>query len=176
MFCSNCGEKLIDEDQNYCHKCGTEIFPTAKAPDYKPERLQAVSPQKIYYVPIDQQRQRQKGLPGKYSKLCLGLALISIFIGFGTLIFGYNYFRYIYYPYYNRARIAVPIGILLLRVAGLILGIFSKLNGSKAEGIEPYNDVEKAGSILAIFGIIINAVGLFLSLVGPSSIFPLPVM
>jgi hypothetical protein len=41
------------------------------------------------------------------------------------------------------------------------MGIFAKVNSSKAELFEPYNDVEKAGSIL---GIIINIIGLFWSL------------
>ncbi|MFX1388755.1 MAG: zinc ribbon domain-containing protein [Promethearchaeota archaeon] len=175
MFCSNCGEKLVDANQNYCHKCGNEIFITSKTLDYRIERTQVVSPPKTYPVPVYQQKQRERGPPGKYSKLCLGLALASIFIGIISLIIGYNFSRLTYWMYYNYgARLLISIGILLLRVVGLILGVFSKVNGSKAELYEPYNDTEKAGSIFGVFGIIINAIGLFLSLFGPWSILTFP--
>ncbi|NVM38297.1 MAG: zinc-ribbon domain-containing protein, partial [Candidatus Lokiarchaeota archaeon] len=31
MFCSECGEKLIAENQKFCHNCGTEVLATSKA-------------------------------------------------------------------------------------------------------------------------------------------------
>jgi len=175
MFCSECGEKLFAKNQKFCQNCGTEVLVASKTPDYKTERIQYVTAPKIHYAPVKQQQQLQKGRPGKYSKLCLGLALASIVIGIASLIIGYNYYRIFYLPYdIFLGRIVYSIGILLLRVAGLILGVFSKVNGSKAEMFEPYNDMEKAGSIFAILGIMTNAVGLFLSLLGPWSIFTFP--
>ncbi len=171
MFCSNCGENLIASDQKFCHNCGTEVLAAFKEIDDKTERIQNVTAPKIYYAPVKQQPQLQKGRPGKYSKLCLGLALVSIVIGFVTLIIGYNYYRFFYYPSYNNiGRLVFVIVILLLRVGGLILAVFSKVYSSKAEILEPYNDFEKIGSIFVIFGILINSIGLFLSFFGPWSI------
>lgn len=174
MFCSECGEKLIATDQKFCHNCGNEVLTSSKATDYKPERIQYVSPPKIQYVPAKPQKQLKMGPPGKYSKLCLEFALISIIIGIATLIIGYNSYRVFIYPYNLIGRLVVSIVILFLRVGGLILGVYSKVYSSKAQIIEPYNDVEKAGSIFGIFGVIINAIGFFLSILGPWSIFIYP--
>ena len=169
MFCSNCGENLLSTNQKFCQNCGTEVLATSKATDYKTERIQNVTSPK----PVKQPRQLQKGSPGKYSNWSLGLALISIAIGIVSLIIGINLSRIFFiFPSYNRiVRLVAMIVILLLRVGGLIMGVFSKVNSSKAEIFEPYNDVEKAGSIFGIFGILINSVGLLLSLLGPYSIF-----
>ncbi len=168
MFCSNCGEELLAPNQKFCQNCGTEDLATSKATDYKTERIQNVTSPK----PVKQPRQLQMGSPGKYSKWSLGLALISIVIGIVSLIIGFNLFRIFISPSYNRiGRLVIMIVILLLRVGGLIMGVFSKVNSSKAEIFEPYNDVEKAGSIFGIFGILINSVGLLLSLLSPWSIF-----
>ncbi len=175
MFCANCGEKLNVTNQRFCHNCGTETIATAKAINYKTQRIQSVTAPKIHYTLPIQQRQMQMGRPGKYSKLCLWLALASIVIGIGTLIVGYNSYRLFYWPYSNFiVRLVVSIVLLILRVGGLTMGILSRVNSSKAETFEPYNDVEKAGSILAVMGIIINAIGLFLSVLGPWSIFSFP--
>ena len=176
MFCSNCGERLIATNQRFCHNCGTEVLATSKATDYKTERIQNVTAPKIQYATVIQQRQLQRGSPGKYSKLCVGLALGSIVIGIVSLIISYNLSRLFFiFPSYNRiVRLVAMIIILLLRVGGLIMGVFSKVNSSKAEIFEPYNDVEKAGSIFGIFGILINSIGLFLSFLGPWSLFSFP--
>lgn len=174
MFCSNCGVKLIEAEQKFCQNCGAEVITTSKTIDYIPERIQREPSPKIYYTPVKQPTQLLRGPPGKYSKLCLTQALISIFIGILSLVIGYNYYRFIYWPHYIYIiSLILAITILLSRMGGLVLGVFSKLNSSKAENFEPYNDTEKAGSIFAIFGIIINAIGLFLSLLGPWSIFNL---
>lgn len=115
------------------------------------------------------------GIPGKYSKWCFGLALISLVIGIGSLIIGYNYLRIVYWSSHSiLVMLVVATTILLFRVAGLIMGIFAKLNSSKAEIFEPYNDIEKAGSIVGVLGIIINLIGIFLSLLGPWGIFSFP--
>ena len=81
----------------FCPHCGTDILTTPKTIDYKPERIQRVSAPNIIYVPVKQQMQLQRGLPGKSSKLCLWLGLVSIFIGIISLIIGYIYIsRYIH--------------------------------------------------------------------------------
>ena len=175
MFCPHCGEKLIDKEQRFCQGCGSEIFTSSKSTDYKPERIQSVPVPNIVYVPVKPQTQLQRGPPGKYSTLCLWLALGSTFIGIVSLIIGYNYYRFSNFPYNNiSVRLTVMIVMLLLRVGGFVMGIFSKINSSKAQILENHNDSEKAGSMFAVFGIIINAIGLYLSLFGPWSIFNIP--
>ncbi len=175
MFCSNCGENLIATNQKFCHNCGTEVLATSKTTDSKTERIQNVTVPKIHYAPVKQQTYLQKRSPGKYSKLCLELALGSIIIGIASFIIGYNSYRFFYWPSYNSiGGLVVMIVILLLRGGGLIMGVFSKVYSSKAEIFEPYNDIEKAGSILGILGIIINSIGLLLSILGPWTIFSFP--
>lgn len=170
MFCSNCGENLIAPNQKFCHNCGTEVLVTSNATGYKTERIQHETKPQIIYVPTKRQEQLQKGSPGKYSKFCLGLALGSIIIVIVSLIIGYSYFRYFYYPSYNYIpRLAVSIVILLLRVGGLIMGVYSKFFSSKAVILEPYNDTEKTGIIFGILGIITNAIGIYFSILGPYS-------
>ena len=174
MYCSKCGEKLSDPNQNFCHNCGNEIISYPKTASYKTEtsykteRPQTEPP--VYYVPVKYSRQIQKGLPGKNSKLCLGLAIASISIGIVSLMIGYTSQMRFYYPYDNINKfLSMMIINIFLRTGGLILGIFSKYNSSKAELSEPYNDFEKVGSIIGIMAIIINALGLFLIFFGPYS-------
>ena len=175
MFCSNCGENLIATNQKFCHNCGTEVLATSKATDNNTEKIQNVTVPKIHYAPVKPRTHLQKGSPGKYSKLSLELALGSIIIGIVSLIIGYNSYRVFYWPSYNSiGGLVVMIVILLLRVGGLIMGVFSKVYSSKAERFEPYNDIEKVGSIFGIFGILINSIGLLLSILGPWTIISLP--
>ncbi|MFX1567095.1 MAG: zinc ribbon domain-containing protein [Promethearchaeota archaeon] len=188
MYCSKCGEKLSNANQNFCHNCGAEVpnhykttsyktpsyeTPSYETPSYKTERPQYEPSPQVYYVPVKYSKPIQKGLPGKNSKLCLGLAISSIIIGIVSLMIGYYSNMFFYYPYdyvyFNRRLIIVTINIFL-RAGGLILGIFSKYNSSKAGNSEPYNDFEKAGSIIGILGIITNAIGLFLLVFGPYSL------
>ncbi len=162
MYCSSCGEEIQETGQKYCSNCGAEIITTPKANYYNEETLQPEATQKIQYAPVRPQGDLPEGATGKYSKMCLALALISIGVGIVSLIIGYNSLRFYSWPYMG-ARIVVIITMVLLRVGGLIMGIFSKVNSSKAERFEPYNDVEKAGSIFGIFGIIINGIGLYMA-------------
>ncbi|MHA1914327.1 MAG: zinc-ribbon domain-containing protein [Promethearchaeota archaeon] len=190
MFCSNCGAELGVSNQKFCHNCGTEVIALSKTTSYKTERIQTEAPPKTQYeavrpqyapvrpqyAPVRPQRQLQRGEAGKFSKLCLGLALASIVIGIVSLVIGYNSMRFFMWPYYNPAgRIVVMIVMLLMRVGGLVMGVFSKVNSSKAEIFEPFNDVERAGSIFGIFGIIVNGIGIALSFLGPWSLFTIPI-
>ena len=175
MYCSKCGAKLSDSNQNFCHNCGTEIIAHPKTSSYKTEtsyktERSQTEPPPVYYVPVKYSRQIQKGLPGKNSKLCFGLAIASISIGIVSLMIGYTSQMRFYYPYDNINKLLVMMIInIFLRAGGLILGIFSKYNSSKAELSEPYNDFEKFGSIIGIMAIIINAIGLYLIFFGPYS-------
>lgn len=174
MYCYHCGEKLVNEEQVFCQNCGAKISPKPTPPEYKPINTQVVAPSKSVYVPVRQQTQIQRGLPGKYSKSCLYLALGSVLIGIVSIVLGYNLLYRFYHPYNYVIRLNIAILMLLARIGGLIMGVFSRINSSKAALFEPYNDSERAGSILAVLGIIVNAIGLFLSLMGPWSIFSFP--
>ena len=175
MFCSSCGEKLNVANQRYCPNCGTENIGTSNSPNLKTQKIPNVPIPPVYYAPLKQQAQRQIGRAGKYSKLCLGLALVSLAIGIITLILGYNFYRSYSWMFSGTiGRAGLLIVILILRVVGLTMGILARVNSSKAEIVEPYNDAEKAGSLLSILAIIVNAIGLFMSLIGPMSILNLP--
>ncbi|MHA1885028.1 MAG: zinc-ribbon domain-containing protein, partial [Promethearchaeota archaeon] len=108
MYCSNCGAELGVSNQKFCHNCGTEVVASVKATNYKTEPIQPEAAPKIQYAPVRPQyapvrpqRQLQRGQAGKFSKLCLGLALASIVIGVISLVIGYNSMRFIMWPYYN---------------------------------------------------------------------------
>jgi hypothetical protein len=171
MFCSNCGEELYDPNQKFCQGCGFEIVITNETPRLKVEQNQYEPIDKSRYLANKQQKTVLMGMPGEYSKKCLGFALASLVTGIFTLVLGYNLFMYSYYPYYYSAgRIVILIVILLLRVGGLIFGIFSRINSVKAENLESLNSYERVGSVFAVFGIILNSVGLLLSFLGPWSL------
>ena len=119
MFCSHCGEKLIKGEQQFCQGCGTEIFTDFKPTDYKPENIQSAPTPKVVYVPVKPYTQLQRGPPGKSSKLCLSLALGSVFIGILSLIIGYNFFRFFNFSHITvLGQSIVVIVILLLRIGG----------------------------------------------------------
>ena len=171
MFCSNCGEELYDPNQKFCQGCGYEILAAPNSSGLKPAQSGYEPIDKSRYVAPKQQRTLLMGMPGEYSKKCLGFAVISIVIGIITLAIGYNLYLYSYYPYYySIARMIILIVILLLRIGGLIFGIFSRTNSVKAENLETLNSYERVGSVFAIFGIIVNSIGLLLSFIGPWSI------
>ena len=164
MFCAKCGKELQGVDQKFCPNCGTEVIATSIATGFKTEGTQYVSAPQTQYAPVRPQKEIRIGPPGKYSKMCLVLAIVSIGVGLISLIIGYNISRIYYWSYYNPgARVVIPVVMLVLRGGGLTMGILSKGNGSKAVMLEPYNSLEKVGSILGIFGIITNSIGLFLS-------------
>lgn len=171
MFCSNCGEELYDPNQKFCQGCGYEILAASRTSGLKPVQREYEPIDKSRYIAPKRQRTVLMGMPGEYSKKCLGFAITSIVIGIITLALGYNLYLYSYYPYYyNVGRMIILIIILLLRIGGLLFGIFSRINSVKAENLETLNSFERVGSIFAIFGIIVNSVGLLLSFIGPWSL------
>jgi hypothetical protein len=143
MFCSNCGAKIEDPNQKFCASCGTEILTHPKTDTYRIETPQYESPP----------GKLQKGPPGKNSKLCLVFAISSLVLAFvpiyTLMIFQYNLF----------------IG-LSLNVVGLVLGVLSKIYGSKAGKSEPFNNLEKAGSIIVIPAFIFGAIALMMLVLG----------
>ncbi|KKN24754.1 hypothetical protein LCGC14_0891600 [marine sediment metagenome] len=184
MFCPSCGEKLTDPDQAFCSKCGSEIG----APLEPPQKT-SQSPPVSTYIPISQQIstktsqpppestsvqvyqpksvKKEKGGPGPYSIKCLIFALISIGLSISGLVIGSSSMISSIMPMMGIAFGFLPRLILaiVLNIIGLIFGIISRVNSSKAGELEPVNTVEKIGSILAIFGIIINAIAIALALI-----------
>ncbi|MFX1568188.1 MAG: zinc ribbon domain-containing protein [Promethearchaeota archaeon] len=174
MFCSNCGENLVSPNQNFCQNCGQKILNTTNVASYKTTSIQSEPRPEVIYIPMESEQRIKKGIPGKNSKICLGLALGSLFLAILSIIIGYSYFRFFNYEFYNyMPRLVISITILLMRVGGLIMGAYSKFFSSRAVDLEPYNDAEKTGVILGIFGIIINSIGIYLSILGPFSILHL---
>ena len=145
MFCSNCGAKMEDPNQKFCDACGAEILTHPKTDTHRIE-----TPQTWFF---QESRKLQKGPPGKNSKLCFGFAILSLVLAFvciyTPMIFHYN----------------LLIG-LSLNVVGLALGVFSKIYGSKAERSEPFNNLEKAGSIIVIPAFIFGAIALMSLVIG----------
>jgi hypothetical protein len=143
MFCSNCGAKMEDPNQKFCIGCGAEILTHPKTDTHRIETPQTGFTQ--------EQRELQKGPPGINSKLCFGLAIISLVLGLVPI-----YLIWLFNPYVS----------LVLSLLGLTLGVLSKIYGSKAVKSEPYNNLEKAGSIIIIPAFIFGAIGLMMLVLG----------
>ena len=176
MICTNCGEKLIGTNQNFCSNCGSEISHVSGAPQLKNEREQDMStpssqpiPESTY-PPIIQQKvvKIPLGGPGVHSKRCLGFGITSLISPFPFWVFslfGWSTMSYFTPP--PVLQVIVGITVLAILIAGLVFGILSKTNSSKAGKLEPKNGVKKVGSVFAIFGIVINAISIAVIIIGP---------
>ncbi len=173
MFCQNCGEKLESKEQKFCASCGSVISnnpdaPDApKAPKLKAEENQVSSPVKS--VPVYESKIVNIGGPGPHSKKTFAFAIVSLALGGVGFALGGTYFMrlfspYPYYYYYPFGPLALIVGGIL-NVTGLIFGILSRTNCSKARKTEPVNTLEKVGSVFGIFGIIINSIPVVVLLV-----------
>jgi len=172
MFCQTCGEKIESKDQKFCASCGSEITDTPSAPSEPPiktEENQVSSPVKS--VTVSEPKKINVGGPGPHSKKTLAFAIVSLVLaGIGFALGGTVFIRmmnpyYYYYSYYFPSAFIVLIVGVVFNVTGLIFGILSRTNCSKARKVEPANGLEKVGSIFAIFGIIINSIPVVVILV-----------
>ncbi len=173
MFCPSCGEKLAESNQSFCSKCGSELGAPLEPPQLRTERSIQEStgtsqfPPESTSVPIYQPKsvKKEKGSPGPYSIKCLVfavlsnvLALIGMAINTGGMMFSrISGFGLGFVP---RLIIGTALGI-----TGLIFGILSRVSSKRAGESEPENTVEKIGSVLAIFGIITNTIGIVISFI-----------
>ncbi len=172
MFCQNCGEKMESKDQKFCASCGSEITDTPVAPQeppLKPEENKVSSPVKS--VPVYESKPINVGGPGPHSKKTLAFAIVSLVLGGVGFAFGGTFFMrlfspfyYYYSPFYSFGYIGLIVGGIL-NVTGLIFGILSRTNCSKARKTEPVNTLEKVGSVFGIFGIIVNSIPVVVLLV-----------
>ena len=166
MFCQNCGEKLESKNQKFCASCGSAFPHAPDPPQLKVEENQAAST--VRSVPVYEPKPIKVGGPGPHSQRCFAFAIVSIALAIAGFIFGGNsFFRFfmssIFYPYYLGGLGGGLVGIIIaiiLNIVGLIFGILSRVNSRKAGEIEPINTLEKFGSVVSVFGIIINIIPL----------------
>jgi uncharacterized membrane protein len=85
----------------------------------------------------------------------VSLALAGVGFAFG----GSNVMRLIrpYYYYYSPGVLGLIIAIIL-NITGLIFGILSRTNCSKARRFELENTLEKVGGVFGVFGIVLNSI------------------
>jgi len=174
MFCPNCGEKLEKLDQKFCASCGSVISTTSGAPQAtQAPQLRAKEnhvSSTVKSVPVYESKSIKVGGPGPHSKKCFAFATVSLglaIVGFSSG--GLNLFRFYipsyYYPYHPGGLVGGLVGlsiVIILHIAGLVFGILSRTNSSKAGKFEPINTLEKVGSVFAVFGIVINVIPMVL--------------
>ncbi len=177
MFCPNCGSEFIESNQLFCMKCGSKIEATLEIPEIRtkiPEKISintSNSTLESIYLPISQQKSaRKEGRPGPYSKKCFGFALVSIGLAIAGLSVGSGSMMLSMMPGIGNVLNGfgfVPglIVAIALNITGLIFGILSRVNSSKARELESVNTLEKIGSVFAIFGIISNAILIAVALI-----------
>ena len=161
MFCPNCGEKLETPNQSFCAQCGSKIVITQtpeisqepKVPVEPPPRSTPTTAVSVY----DTKPIKSQGT-GPYSRKALAFALIwpiffliAFYMGFIFTIIR----RLSPYMPRNPSLWMVP---LILHVIGLVFSILSKVNSSKARTFEGENGLQKAGSIISVFGIVLNVI------------------
>ena len=181
MYCPNCGVKLTNSNQKFCHNCGTEIFevtePQKEIYQVKnPQPKEIIKPSPNYQL-YDQKQVKISGSPGRYSKKSLGYSIVSL----GLLLLGLNIgsmFRsYLYYLTYIGAQsivVATLIAIVIINGIGLGFGIFGTSNSKKARFNESHNGMEVVGRIFGIIGIVLNAIAfLLVAFIAPFFIFNL---
>ena len=171
MFCQNCGEKMESKEQKFCASCGSEVSDTPGAPQAPPLKVEENKvPSPVKSAPVYESKPINVGGPGPHSKKTLAFAIVSLVLGgIGFAIGGMYFMRmlnpyYYYYPYMLLGPISVIVAGIL-NVTGLIFGILSRTNCSKARKTEPVNTLEKVGSVFGIFGIIVNSIPVVVLLV-----------
>jgi hypothetical protein len=167
MFCPKCGQKLIESNQRFCQKCGSEIPTVSKYSQFKIERTPyestAIARSKPGYTDssVSLKKQVASGGPGPLSKKCLVFSIVSIALAIAALYFNFGFLILSIMRYFrvNQTMIVINrIIVSLMHFMGLIFGILSKINSKKAGISEPENAVEKVGSVFAVAGLITNAI------------------
>ncbi len=180
MFCPNCGEKLETLDQRFCASCGSEIQTTI-TPEISQELQVSVektpAPPPAPVVPVYGAKPIKSKGTGSYSRKSLAFALvwpiffiIGLYIGFIFTIFR----RFTYSPYMprNPGLWIIP---FVLHIIALIFSIVSRINSSKARKFEGENGLQKAGSIISVFGIVLNIIFLvIIPIMMVTSLFIIP--
>ena len=191
MFCPNCGNILPIENQSFCHNCGYNIPEVLYDSEKEVRKRNYESPHGSQHIwkpptqryPIKHKKPSRDVRPGPYSKKCLGYSIVSLviaaiagFIGFTGFLFGrYGFYPFsYYYPSYSYSptpMIIMTIIPIFLHFIGLILGIRAKTNSRNAEMIDEMNAPVRIGSVLCVFGIVINAILVVVSITASISLF-----
>jgi len=161
MYCPKCGEKLINPNQKFCQACGAnlkELIPNRSLLDKQPiipSKSQPTSQSDFDYRFKDQQKQiYEKSDTNKYAKLCFAFGLISFILSYVSSIF---YFLIISIPY-------LIIVFSIININDLIFGSLSRSFKRKSEEKEAVTRLRKAGSVLAIIGIVYSSINIILSI------------
>jgi len=169
MFCPNCGEKLESPNQRFCASCGSEIQTnlSPEAPQIPPKRIQVppVAPvPPVPPVPIYQAKPSKAEGIGTNSKICFSFSLVAIAFFVAGLSFGAGVIIRLLIPIYFIPYLPGGPGMwiiaFVLHVVGLIFGIISRANSSKARRREADNALQKVGSVFGVFGIVLNVLPL----------------
>ena len=168
MFCQNCGAELTEEGQKFCQSCGSEIQDISEEVTETPEPTPQPPPSTTAPVVEPTYISTEKFVSGEtpYSKRVLGFAIASLIVGITTMIVAFNVFiiRRVASPLTLGISIPIIIGIVSFYILGLIFGIVSRSNVSRADA-EPENTVAKIGSVFGVFGIIINIVPMVVTII-----------
>ena len=158
MYCKNCGEKLEIKNQRFCPYCGNKVQIT-----YEASQMEAIG-HRNDSMPISPpvyqnigQKSIMKGTSGPYSKKCLGFGIVSVVILTITFNIGSTAVLEPIISYIFSLR-RIFIGITIAHVIGIMFGIASRIYYGKAEEMEPLSSILKAGKIIGLIGIILNAV------------------
>lgn len=151
MFCTNCGQKLVDSNQKICQFCGSKVESSS-------EILNSQQIPKYTSFSEVKQKYMKNERPGTHSRKCLAFSIFSIAIAIAMLAI--SGILFIFY------RIGMPLTIfiigltiaIIVHIFGLIFGFLSRMNSKEAFKSEPENPVEKVGSVFAIFGVIGNII------------------
>ena len=169
-FCPNCGYTILGKDKDFCGNCGCALSKRPKTTHmktvgYRTPSGKIVDVPKIGYEAVTEERANK---PGSYSAKCLAysiislsIVVISLFIGLGSLV------QPLFFSSSSNGLSLESslIIVILLHSAGVLLGIYSRLMSKKAMKYEASNKAEIIGSVLAIFGIIINLIFLLFGMI-----------
>ena len=145
MYCPHCGANLGDNTLNFCPNCGSQISNTDE-------------PQKtIISTASVQTIEKNIGSSDSHSQKCLGFAIASLVMGIATFAIGFILIIIL--------RIVGSIILLIIHVVGLNLGISARKHCKIAAELEPSNPSEKAGSVIVIFGIVVNTILLVVDII-----------
>ncbi len=192
MFCPNCGTELVKLNQKFCQTCGINLSlilnrgqnaaiaksqPTPinfKTPQLRTERVQdaAIAKSQLTPVytsfPVSQQMLVKKREVGSYSKKCLAFSIVSFAIGIFCVFSGGAILILINISRYAFVGLIGFIVSILANSVGVIFGILSRLNNTKAGKSETSNSVKTIGSVFGILGLSFNIIelGLALTIIG----------
>ncbi|MBN1801611.1 MAG: hypothetical protein JW891_08915 [Candidatus Lokiarchaeota archaeon] len=166
IFCPNCGNKIVDELQNFCQECGISLEELKKKKQNIPKANLVPTYNRPIIAPV-------KEVVDKDSRKVFVLGLISGIIattGFseGSLLLmpSIDMLESYIGSILITTQIISLIVLLALHSAGLALGIIGKV---KSKNIIHDNSFKHWGAIFSLLGIIANSIGLILAII----IFPI---